>query len=138
MARTPSAAPRWVSWAGAAATAWAMRSLPRWRPAGPGWPPDATPAAMITSVLSFVAGGALGAWMLHHGGTPAGRQGIRASVVLLLSGLAQLGFAIAWITAASPADRVGTLATLAAFALGLLVTATRSRGQDVTLAGATS
>jgi hypothetical protein len=131
MARTPTTAPRWASWAAAAAMAWAMRSAPRWRPTGPGWPPDTAPAAMITSLIAFVAAGTLGAWMLHHGGTTARLRHIRTSAVLFISGLAQLGFAVVWSTASAPADRIGTLVALAAFALGLLVTATRSCGGAV-------
>jgi hypothetical protein len=127
MELAPTIGPRWLSCASATVSAWAMRSLPRWRPASPGWPPDSTPAAMITSVIAFVAGGVLATWLLSDDDTGARLRTSPRRAVLALGLTAGLVFVVVWATAASPAHRIGTLVALAAFAVGLLATGARGR-----------
>ena len=126
MELAPTTGPRWLSCASATASAWAMRSLPRWRPASPGWPPDSTPAAIITSVIAFVAGGMVATWLLQHQDETGARLCLSRRWALLGLGLAgNVALVVVWATAASPLHRAGTLVALAAFVVGLLATAGR-------------
>jgi uncharacterized membrane protein YoaK (UPF0700 family) len=92
-------------------------------PAGP------PPATVIASLVAFGVGGLVSMAVLREGEdgpVVTSAWSSRMTVVLGIGLLAQLLFAVVWVSASSPTHRIGVLVSLGAFAMALQMNAVRT------------
>lgn len=87
------------------------------------------PSSVIASLVAFAVGAIVSMAILRKGEdepTVTSAWSVQVTAVLGIGLLAQVAFAVGWVTAADPADRIGVLVAIGSFAMALQMNAVRT------------